>query len=189
MLEQAYPVAGVLKLVDVSPDLRLPCLLVRRGFSAGRAASVQIHGDVFSADGMGSRQLHENTPHFLDLLIHAEQMLVTQQVSESQLPGLNLGLRPRVKGTVLGPQLLGGIASHPENFGVCHLLGFARECEGGSSRLSLPTFLQFRGRTKIYRSAVLSAAYVTPFKFFRRARESFCRREWNRRASAGSPQW
>ena len=171
------PVPRVLKLVDVRPDLRLPGLLVRRGFSAGRAPSVQIHGDVFSANGMGSRQFHENTPHFLDLLIHAEQMLVAQQVSESQLAGLNLGLRSRVKWAILGPQLFRRIASHPEDLGVCHVLGFARECEDGSSLLSLTTFLQFRGRTPASPSTFPRATYTPPFYPIQSSRESFCRRE------------
>lgn len=147
MLKEPHPVPRVLKLVDVSPDLRLPRLLVRRGFPTRRAPSVKIHWDVFTSDGIGSRQFHENASHFLDFLIHAEQMLVAQQISESQLTGLDLGLRSRVEGAILGAQLFCRIASHPEDLGVCHVLGFARECEAGSSLLSLLPFLQLRGRT------------------------------------------
>ena len=85
MLEQAYPVARVLKLVDVSPDLRLPRLIVRRGLPTCRTASVKIYGDFFAADGIGARQFHENAPHFLDFLVHAEQMLIAQQIPNPSL--------------------------------------------------------------------------------------------------------
>src|SRR5579862_5422462 len=83
MLEQANPVARVLKLVNVGPHLCLPTLVVGGGLSAGRAPGVKLHRDGFGADRSGPRQLYKDAAHFLDLLVGSENMLVAQKVSEA----------------------------------------------------------------------------------------------------------
>jgi len=120
MFEQADAMAGVFKLVDVGPDLGLPALLVGGRFAAGRAAGMQRDRNRLDPHWGGSRQFHEDAAHFLDLFVRAQDVLITQQVSKTEFLGLRLGLAPGVKGTLLRPQLLGGVTRHPENLFVGH---------------------------------------------------------------------
>jgi hypothetical protein len=124
VFEQADEVAGVFEFVDVGPDLGLPTLLVRGGFATGGAAGVQRHRDHLDSNRSRARQFHENAADFLDLFVLAQDVLVAQQVAESEFLGLGLSLDAGVKWTVLRPQLLGGVACHPESLFVGHFVWF-----------------------------------------------------------------
>src|SRR6266702_6883808 len=92
------------------------------GLAAGGAASVQRNASQLGLNRIGSRQFHKNTADFFDFLVYAEKMLVAQQISETELPGLTLCFGARVERTILGPKLFGGVSRHPESFFICHLL-------------------------------------------------------------------
>src|ERR1051326_89520 len=90
MFEEADAVARVFELVDVRPNFSLPAFLVHGRLATGRTAGVQADGSAFDADRRGTGQFDENAADFLDFFVHPEQVLVTQQIPESQLFGLNL---------------------------------------------------------------------------------------------------
>src|ERR1700746_2514560 len=71
-------------------------------------------------------QFNENTAYFFDIFVLPNQVFVTQQVAESEPIGLSFGLTASVERAILGPQLLGRIAGHPEGFLIDHF-GFAPE--------------------------------------------------------------
>src|SRR5579864_434497 len=120
MLEKPYPVAGVLKFVDVGPDLGFPIVLMGGRFAAGGATGMQGDRNCLDSHRGGTRQFNEDASHFLDLFVLVEDVLVAQKVPETEFPGLYFSLGAGVKGTVFRPQLLGGVARHPENFLVSH---------------------------------------------------------------------
>src|ERR1700728_4905813 len=84
------------------------------------------------SDRRGPRQLDEDTSYLLYLFVLAENVLIAQQVAETELLGLDFGLGARVKRTVLRPQLLGGVTCHPENLFVRHRSFSPRGREAGS---------------------------------------------------------
>src|SRR5215471_17526048 len=116
------------EFVDVSPDFRLPGLFVGGRFAAGGAASMEgdLNRLVFYRDG--TRKFNKNAPHFLNLLVLAQQVLVPQKVAEPKFPGFRLGLSPSVEWSIFGSQLLGRVASHPKRLLVDHP-GLAPGCE------------------------------------------------------------
>lgn len=120
MLKQSNTVAGVFEFVDVSPNFGLPSLVVSSGLAAGSAAGVEGHGKLFRADGDCSFKFDEDAADFLDLIVGAEKMLVAEEISEAELSGFEFRLGAGVEGSVLGPQLLGRVARHPESLFVGH---------------------------------------------------------------------
>jgi hypothetical protein len=120
VLEQAHPVAGVLEFVDVGPDLCLPSLFVGGGFAASGATSVERNWTDLYSDRRCPGQFYEDAANFFDFFIPAKNVLVPQQVSESEFPRMPFRLTAGMERAVFRPQLFGGIASHPEDFFVCH---------------------------------------------------------------------
>src|SRR5215469_15147200 len=89
------------------------------GFPAGRATGVQAdRRDVGCT--LRRLQFDEDAAHFLDLLVGTNQVLVAQQVSESQLSSLRLRFHPSMEVSVFGSHLLCRVASHPESLFVSH---------------------------------------------------------------------
>ena len=110
----------VLKLVDVGPNLRLPSTLMRCRFPASGATRVQRDLDGVIRDRHSPGKFDENASDLFDLFISPQDVLISQQVAESQFLGLCLGLGSGVKWTILRPQLLGGVTRHPERLFVGH---------------------------------------------------------------------
>src|ERR1700682_3690522 len=98
---------GMFKLVDVGPHLGLPVLVVSGRFPAGGTTGMERDRNGVDANGSGPRQFHEDTSYFLHFFVLAQNVLVAQQVSETQLLSLNFGLGAGVKRTILRPQLFG----------------------------------------------------------------------------------
>src|SRR5579864_4441292 len=90
------------------------------GFPTGGATSVKGDLSAFHRLRNGSRQLDENAADLLDFFVRTQHMLITQQVTETEFPRLNLRLGTGVEGAILGPQLFGRVARHPEDFFVGH---------------------------------------------------------------------
>ena len=109
--------------MDISPDFRLPSLIVDRSLAARRATGVQPHlwvgGRGWHCDG-SLRQLEEDAADFFDFLVRPNHVFVPQQVSEPQFAGFGLGLDARVEWPIFGPQLICRVASHPESLFVSH---------------------------------------------------------------------
>jgi hypothetical protein len=77
MFEEANMMPRMLEFMDIGPDLGLPALLVDRGFAATGTAGVEGDRPAFVFEVMRSRQLDENAADFFNLLIFAEEMLIT----------------------------------------------------------------------------------------------------------------
>jgi hypothetical protein len=155
VFKKPHAMAGVFKLVDVRPDFRLPRLVVGGGLAASGAPSVQADGRHRRSDDC-SRQFDEDAANFPDLFVFIEHVFVTQQVTESQFAGFGFGFLASVKRAIFRPQLLGGVASHPEGFYVVHSRP-TRDCRIGSNLLAQPALwsglpLQFAGRLQWRRS-------------------------------------
>src|SRR5262249_19461163 len=75
VFEEANPVTGMLELMDVGPDFRLPGSFVRGRLSAACAAGVQPDGRVGLLRTFG--QFDEDATHFLDFFVWADQVGVT----------------------------------------------------------------------------------------------------------------
>jgi hypothetical protein len=122
VLEQPDFVAGVLEFVDVSPDLRLPRSLVRLGLATTGAAGVKSNRAPGRCLHIGLHivQLDEDAAHLFDLVITAENVLVTQQVSKGEFARFRFRFLPGMKWPIFGPQLLRRITGHPENILVRH---------------------------------------------------------------------
>src|SRR5215469_18749246 len=112
--------ARVLEFVDVCPDFGLPALFMDRTFAAGRAPGVECDRRSLDADWRGILQFDEDTAYFFDFLVGAKQVLVTQQVAETKFPRFGFRLSSVMERAILGPQLFGGVARHPEGFFVGH---------------------------------------------------------------------
>src|SRR5450432_552172 len=110
--------AGVLKLVNVGPNLSLPIAVMDRGFATGGAASVKIAGKEMC--GGLRRELDEDAADFLDVFIFSNQVFVAEDVAKAEFTGFALGFRAGVKRAVLSAQLLGRITGHPKRFFVDH---------------------------------------------------------------------
>jgi hypothetical protein len=78
------------------------------------------NGRGFSPNRGRTRQFDENAAHFLDIFVLVENVFVPKQISEAKFSGLGFGLGAGVKRPVFRPQLLGGVARHPEGFFVGH---------------------------------------------------------------------
>src|SRR5580704_13439754 len=89
-------------------------------FPAGGAPCMEGHRSAFRRFRNGSRQLDENAANLLNFLVHPQNVLITQQVTETEFPRLHLRLGTSVEGAILGPQLFGRVARHPEDFFVGH---------------------------------------------------------------------
>ena len=120
VFKEADAVSGVLEFVNIRPDLGLPAPAVDGRLTAGGAAGVEFATLLWP--GLVLRQLDEDAPDFLYIFILPNDMFVAQEISEPELPGLPLRLRPSLKGAKLGPQLLGRITRHPEGFFMDHPL-------------------------------------------------------------------
>src|SRR5579864_3849450 len=120
MLKEAHAMAGVFELVDVCPNFRLPAFFVGGGLATGGTAGMEGHGRALEADRCTPGQFDEDAADLLDFFVDPEKMLVAQQVSEAELAGLNLGFSAGMEWAILSPELLGGVARHPEGFFVGH---------------------------------------------------------------------
>src|ERR1700693_2505913 len=49
-------------------------------------------------------------------------MFVTEKIAKAQFSSLSFGFDAGVERPIVGPQLIGGVASHPESFLVSHCL-------------------------------------------------------------------
>lgn len=92
------------KLVDVGPDLGLPAIIMHPGSATGGATGVKLFGTACKRFRL---KLNKDAADFFDIVIAADDMLVSQQIPETQLCRLPLGLGAGVERPVLGPQLLG----------------------------------------------------------------------------------
>jgi hypothetical protein len=119
----------VLEFVDIGPDLSLPGMVVNGGFAAGGAAGVEAQNEAWH--GILHLKFDEDTSHFLDVFVLADQMLIAQQLSKAEFVGLALCLRPGVKRAIFSPQLLRGITRHPKRLFVGHSV-----CPGRSVKCS-----------------------------------------------------
>src|SRR5438270_415810 len=106
VLEQAYPVSRVFKLVYVRPNLGLPSLVMAGRLAACRTAGMQADWSGFHSNRSGPGQLDKNTANLFDLLVRGQHLLVAQLVSEAYLLGFVLRLNPSAKRPVFGSQLL-----------------------------------------------------------------------------------
>jgi hypothetical protein len=64
---------------------------------------MQSYWDGLDSNGSGAREFNEDAADVLNLFVLAENVLVAQQVSETELLGLRLGLHAGVKRAVLRP--------------------------------------------------------------------------------------
>jgi len=90
----------VLKLVDVGPNFGLPAVVMDGRFPACSAAGVQFGGQI--GDARFRLQFDKNAANFLDVLVLADQVFVTQKVSKTKLVGLALGLSASMKWAIFG---------------------------------------------------------------------------------------
>jgi len=95
-------VARVFELVDIGPDLGLPAFFVSGRFTAGGTSGVQRDGWRFYAYRYGAGQFDENAANFFNLLVRSEEMLVSQQVSETELSSFRLSFGARMKRAIFG---------------------------------------------------------------------------------------
>ena len=95
MPEQPDDVPRVFELVDVRPDLGLPGSVMGGGFAAGSAARMQTDCGSVGRALSSFRQLDKDAADVLDLLVRADQVLVTQKVPKSQLSEPRI--RPRIR--------------------------------------------------------------------------------------------
>src|SRR5579864_8689995 len=116
MLEQPHHMPRVFKFVNVRPNLRLPREFMRLRLATGSTPGVQTsRGHPLARHrARPIRQLNKDAPDLFDFLVGADQVLITQKISEAQLSSLRLSLGARVERPVFGPQLIGRVASHPE---------------------------------------------------------------------------
>ena len=122
LLKQADAVADVLKFVNISPDFSLPVFFMNRVLTTGGAAGVKLAHNRAGWRSVRAGQLDEDTPHFLDVFVGVDDVLVTEQKAKSQLAGFGLGLSAGLKGSVFRAQLFNGITGHPEAFFSGHFL-------------------------------------------------------------------
>lgn len=120
MLKQPNTVAGVFEFMDVGPNLGLPSLIVSGGLAARGAAGMERYRKFVGADENCSVEFDEDAADFFDLIVRAEKMLITEEISETQLSGFEFRLGTGMEGSVFGPQLLSRIARHPKGFFVRH---------------------------------------------------------------------
>jgi glutamate-1-semialdehyde aminotransferase len=112
--------AGVLKLVNVGPDLGLPCCVVGGGFSASGTAGMQRYGDSVIPYGYRAGKLDDNAAYLCDLFVRTETMFVALEVADAELFSFEFRLRAGVDWAVLGAKLFGRVTRHPEGFFVGH---------------------------------------------------------------------
>jgi hypothetical protein len=105
LLEEANTVTRMFELVNVGPDFGAPCFFMNGGNAAGGAAGMKFSGDRHGRRRGG--QLDENCAYFLDLILIGDDVLVSQQVTESQAGGFSLGLGASVEGAKFGAKLFG----------------------------------------------------------------------------------
>jgi hypothetical protein len=135
VFEKAHVMAGVLELVDVGPHFRLPTFLVRSGFAASGAAGMKRDPNRFRSYGNGSRQFDEDAADFFDLLVFVEKVFVAKQIAKAKFFGFGFGFGAGMERAILGAQLFGGVARHPEDFFVGHRRFRPGVCEAGSRLL------------------------------------------------------
>src|SRR5262245_28246345 len=85
LFKKSNPVSGVLEFMDVGPYLGLPAVVVDSGLAAGGAAGMQAQHQA--RHGIFRLQFYKDAAHFLDVLVLAYQVLVTQEVTEAELVG------------------------------------------------------------------------------------------------------
>lgn len=98
-------VAAVFELVNVGPHLSLPAMIVDGALAAGGTARVQFGSEI--PQSRFGFEFDENAAHFLDVIVLADQVLIAEQVAETQFAGFALGFAASVKWSIFGPQLLG----------------------------------------------------------------------------------
>jgi hypothetical protein len=79
-----------------------------------------VQAQLRLGEGPFGRKLNEDATHFLNVLVFSDQVFVTQEVSETQFPGLALSLGAGVKRPIFGTQLLSRVACHPKSLFVSH---------------------------------------------------------------------
>src|SRR4029077_17192976 len=115
-LKKSHAMACMFEFVNVGPDLGLPVFVVGGRFTASCATGVESEGRWFGR----VRQFDKDAAHFLNFFILAENMLVTQKVTKTQLSSLGFGFAPSKKRAVFRPQLLSGVTRHPKDLSVSH---------------------------------------------------------------------
>jgi len=104
LLEQPDAMAGMLELVDIGPDLRLPAVVVDGAGPASGAPGVEFPRGI-SRPGRLGLQFDEDAADFFNVVVLAYYVFVTQQITESQFAGFTFGLRAGMKWAIFGPQL------------------------------------------------------------------------------------
>jgi hypothetical protein len=166
--------AGMFKFVDIGPDLRLPSLFMRGRFSTGGTTGMKRDLALLATHGSGSGQLYEDASHFLNFFIDSENVLVAEQVSETELPRLRFRLRARTERSIFGSKLFRRVACHPKGFCVCHLQVFAPVNRPCAAPRALTKEIQaagcnygaavMRGKANVYSGArLLQSAVVKGF--------------------------
>jgi len=152
-LKKSHAMAGMFEFVNIGPNLSLPVFVVGGRFAASGATGVEGEGRYFGRWN-SSRQFDKDAAHFLNFLIFAEKMLVTQKVTKTQRSSLGFGFAPSKKRAVFRPQLLSRVTRHPKDLSVSHLaLG---KCDDGPWLLGAGLKLrrstvQFSGRSERFR--------------------------------------
>jgi hypothetical protein len=119
VFEEADTVAGMFEFVDISPNLGLPGALVGGGFSATGATSMKSYAWLGSS--LEILQFEEDAAYFFNFFVRSENVFVAEKVSETELAGFEFSLFAGVERPIFGSQLLGRVASHPENVLVSHI--------------------------------------------------------------------
>ena len=86
--EQADFVAGMFKLMDVSPDLGTPVFVVNRHLTASSAAGVQ---PWLGWQRLTALQFDENATNIFNVAPVVDNVLIAEKVSETQPLRLRLG--------------------------------------------------------------------------------------------------
>jgi hypothetical protein len=123
-LEQTHQMTNVLEFMDIRPDLGLPTMVVDGTGTAGGAARVPL-----DAVGRGGRphcgaEFDKDRADVFNLILFAENVFITQEVTQTQAARRNFGFGTGREGPVFGARALGGVACHPEGFIQGH--GFCR---------------------------------------------------------------
>src|SRR5947207_355941 len=89
-----------------------------RGLTA--TGTTGVKGDAAFGGRRCVGKFDKNAAHFFDLFAWAQDVLVAKQVSEAEFAGFGFGFGAGVERAVLGAELLGRVAGHPESFFISH---------------------------------------------------------------------
>jgi hypothetical protein len=94
----------MLEFVDIRPYFRLPAVIVDGACAAGNATSVQLFRKRPGAMWLGL-QFDKDAADLFYVVLIADHVFVTQQVTEPQFAGFLLGFGTSVKWSIFGPEL------------------------------------------------------------------------------------